>query len=125
MTQKMSNWRMLLVRELVVALGVLALVFLSFSHQTINVQASDKGFVLADGSMPVFCGSPPEDGSGQKAHRSCDACRIAAGIALPQTSTDCAERFVLVARADVVGIEFAAHVDFINQASRSRAPPFA
>lgn len=67
-------------REMIKALAVLALIFLSFAHQPITISLAtdgDSGWTLADLS---YCGAPPgEDGGG---HLPCHACRVG-GAALP------------------------------------------
>tara|TARA_R100000365_G_scaffold3492_2_gene11682 strand:+ start:356 stop:790 length:435 start_codon:yes stop_codon:yes gene_type:complete len=66
--------------EIIKALAVLAVVFLSFAHQPVAIATADDGlsYSLADLS---FCGGSPEgDGAG---HSPCHACR--AGVAdLPE-----------------------------------------
>lgn len=67
-------------REMIKALAVLALIFLSFAHQPVTIPLAtdgDSGWTLADLS---YCGAPPgEDGGG---HLPCHACRVG-GAALP------------------------------------------
>jgi hypothetical protein len=68
--------------DLVRALAVLALVFLSFSHQSIAVEPHDHG-VLSAAVGTSFCGDAPE---GDLGHAPCHACRIGNGAVLPPTS---------------------------------------
>lgn len=67
-------------KEVIKALAVLALIFLSFGHQPIDIAPTangDSGWTLADLS---YCGAPPGEDSG--GHLPCHACRVG-GAALP------------------------------------------
>lgn len=64
--------------DLVRAFAVLALVFLSFAHQSPGV-AADGHAVLSAAVTASYCGDAPTE---QKAHAPCHACRIGGG-ALP------------------------------------------
>lgn len=65
--------------ELVRALAVLALVFLSYGHQPVAV-ASTHHDTLTAAVTADFCGGVPADG---QTHAACHACRIGAGADLP------------------------------------------
>ena len=64
--------------ELVRALAVLALVFLSFGHQPAAAVAHDHD-VLTVAVTSSFCGDSPVDTT----HAPCHACRIGGGADLP------------------------------------------
>jgi len=64
--------------ELVRALAVLALVFLSFGHQPAAALAQDHD-VLTAAVSANWCGDAPADTS----HAPCHACRIGGGADLP------------------------------------------
>lgn len=115
----------MIVRELTVALGILALVFLSFGHQPVGLRAADGLYLLADGSVPVFCGSSPAGENGSRAGGGCDACRIVAGIALPEAPCNGAERFALATRVLGSYADVPVILRGLNRAIRPRAPPFA
>ena len=68
-----------IVRDLLKALAVLALVFLSYSHQPANATHLDHD-VLTAVVTADFCGDLTDDGG---AHAPCHACRIGAGADLP------------------------------------------
>lgn len=65
--------------DLVRALAVLALVFLSYAHQPVGTVAPEQD-VLTVAVTASFCGDLPDDG---KAHAPCHACRIGGGADLP------------------------------------------
>jgi hypothetical protein len=69
-------------REIAMAFGVIALIFLGFGHQPLRVDTPDQGTYLGAGPV-VFCGSGPA-GVPAADKKGCEACRIAAGIALPE-----------------------------------------
>lgn len=105
--------------EVIKALAVLALVFLSFAHQPVAVAHPDEGthWSVADLS---FCGSAPDgDGAG---HAPCHACRV--GIAdLPPAP--CVAEPAFVAFAEVgfdLGEELAVEQPGFSPAN-PRAPP--
>lgn len=119
-----NNWRKAFARELVMALSVLALVFLSFAHHPISAQSDDVNFRLTDGSVPVFCGSGPFGQSGSS-KSGCDACRITAGIALPDAPCAFGTR---IAPDVLVGATVYAEPVLpgrYNLSAPPRAPPFA
>lgn len=66
--------------DLVRALAVLALVFLSYAHQPVGAAQALEHDVLTAAVTASFCGDAPEDG---KAHAPCHACRIGGGADLP------------------------------------------
>jgi hypothetical protein len=65
--------------ELVRALAVLALVFLSYAHQPVNA-APHQHDTLTAAVTADFCGGVPAD---RQPHAPCHACRIGNGAALP------------------------------------------
>jgi hypothetical protein len=65
--------------ELIRALAVLALVFLSYGHQPV-AGASPHHNTLTAAVTTDFCGGVPADG---QTHAPCHACRIGAGADLP------------------------------------------
>ncbi|WMT88040.1 hypothetical protein NO932_05375 [Pelagibacterium sp. 26DY04] len=105
--------------EIVKALAVLALVFLSFAHQPVAVAQVDDGpqWAVADLS---FCGSGPDDGDA--GHAPCHACR--AGIAdLPPAPCVAEPAYVALGEA---GFELSDDLVVLQQAYSSanpRAPP--
>lgn len=114
----------MIVRELAAALGVLALVFLSFAHQPVGSSTTDGLYLLSDGSVPIFCGSGPAGENGSLGG-GCDACRIAAGIALPDVPCGGTERFALAAQVPGFYSDALVILRHLNRAVRPRAPPFA
>lgn len=77
-------------REIMAALGVLALIFLGFAHQPLASDPSGQT-AFADSLSVVFCGSGPAEAP-NAGKKGCEACRIAAGIALPAPPCARAER---------------------------------
>lgn len=69
-----------IVRDIARALVVLALVFLSYAHQPINVAHAASHDVLTVAVTADFCGDPSDHGS---PHAPCHACRIGGGADLP------------------------------------------
>ena len=65
--------------ELMRALCVLALLFLSLAHAPLTVPATGPGTLTAVVEAS-YCGDQPDDG---KAHAPCHACRIGGGADLP------------------------------------------
>lgn len=59
--------------EMIKALAVLALVFLSFAHQPVQLSASGDGSSLLAAIDLSFCGSEP--GDDHAGHSPCHACR--------------------------------------------------
>ncbi|GEM_PF-3615969 len=122
MKQTMSPFQAI-VRELAAALGVLALVFLSFSHQPID-PAPGQGFRLADGSIPVFCGSAP-DSERQGAGYKCEACRLSFGLNLPEAACSAGAVFQQAERVSTTEYDVIQPMGLINRVGHPRAPPFA
>ncbi len=79
------------------ALCVLALVFLSFGHQAMAFgpadQPSERKIVLADGTVPIFCGQSGPQGDPGK-HDPCPVYSIGAGFDLPAPPGDGVPAFV-------------------------------
>lgn len=114
----------MIVRELAAAFGVLALVFLSFAHQPVGPRTAGELYLLSDGSVPIFCGSGPAGENGSL-NGGCDACRIAAGIALPDAPCRGTERFALATQMPGFHSDTPVIQRRLNRAIRPRAPPFA
>jgi len=66
-------------RELLHALVVLALIFLSFAHAPLAAETTGQDTLTAALDMS-YCGDTPDD---PKAHAPCHACRIGGGADLP------------------------------------------
>ena len=115
------DWRWQVVREVLAALGVLALVLLSYGHQSNAVAAG--GYLLPDGSMASFCSGGPAPVEGSASHAPCEACRIADGATLPGAICGVAERFAVAGR--VGSLKIAASVSWprVGAPLGSRAPP--
>ena len=75
MRQETKLWSVI-GREIMLAAGVLALIFLSFGHQTSRAYALSAPLWLPDGSQASFCGTSPLGQGGAVVHAQCDACRI-------------------------------------------------
>lgn len=105
--------------EVIKALAVLALVFLSFAHQPVAVAQPDDGLHWSVADLS-YCGSAP-DGEGDR-HMPCHACRV--GIAdLPPVP--CVVEPAYVAFADTgfeLGDDFAVSQHGFSPAN-PRAPP--
>lgn len=79
------------------ALCTLALLFVSFAHQVparaaTAPEAFSAAYMLPDGTFPDLCLSGDvHDPDGKAALKpGCEACRLSAGVLLPQPSADCA-----------------------------------
>lgn len=112
-----------IILELTAALGVLALVFLSFAHQPIDPY-SGQVFRLADGSIPVFCGSAPGTGENNTEYK-CEACRLSFGLNLLDVACADSEIFQQVEQVLTTGYDIAHPLGLIDRTARPRAPPFA
>ena len=112
-----SITRRLMVRETLLALLVLAVVFLNFGHQNFAF-AGDGALVTAPG---LFCGDPlyPNDAG----HMPCHACRIGAGADLPPAP--CVAEPVSFTATPVVyaAIEVPVLAAAFRPAASPRAPP--
>ena len=107
-------------RELILAMGLLALVFLAFGHQPASAGAADPGFRFADGSVPVFCGDAPGEDAG--AHGPCHACRVSAAD-LPPPPCDAKAAFTGFAVIAYPPVEPAMAHRVPHLLKASRAPP--
>jgi hypothetical protein len=104
--------------EIVRALCVLALIFLSFGHAP-QVAADQASAVTAFGALSM-CGDLPGDALG---HAPCHACRIGAGADLPPPPETCA-RVALPVHSDFVALRLDVPVLNVSRHSgRPRAPP--
>lgn len=117
-----KNYYQAVFREYMVAIGVLALILLSFAHQPIG-RDDNQVFRFADGSIPVFCGSVPAQGQSSAQVEGCDACRISGGATIPDAPYASLQAFALVAK-----LVFAVSVNpalsrFISGNANPRAPP--
>lgn len=115
-------WRVL-TREVAMAVGVLALVFLSFAHKPLDQNDINRALLLADGSVPVFCGSAPLQEGKAASQGSCDACRITAGVALPEGLCLRGQVFAPTIRVGLgprIGFR---PLGLLGAAMRPRAPP--
>lgn len=81
--RKMANWAVAMR-----ALCVLALVLVAFAHRPLDLvpaQAIAAAQAFPDGTQPSLC--LPQDDDGHSRHAQhlapCDACRIAASVAMP------------------------------------------
>ena len=117
-----TKWISVVIRELVSATGVLALIFLAFSHQPIGGD-SEKLFRLADGSIPVFCGSGPLEEEGQDYSKGCEACRISSGIALPNVPCEQNQIIYISAGIAVFNYQLPDTSWNFNRSEFARAPP--
>lgn len=112
----MSLWRVKL-QEVVRALCVVALAFLSFGHAPLAA----GGEFVATPLASTFCGDPIDNPAGAKAN-PCQACRIGAGAVLPPAPLPAA--FI----ATTTFVRYLAPVSFgLPRTNRShgrpRAPP--
>jgi hypothetical protein len=106
--------------ELVRAFAVLALVFLSYAHQPVNVAHALDHDVLTVAVTADFCGDAPEDG---KAHAPCHACRIGGGADVPPPP--CGGIAAPIAAASVTSFGATVRSPIITEhgSSRPRGPP--
>jgi hypothetical protein len=102
--------------ELVRALAVLALVFLSFVHQPAAATGND-GFTAT--SVHEFCGSPHDEPAG---HAPCHACRADPAV-LPAPPATAEPAFWLVAAAPCRDARDAVVRVDLRSPANPRAPP--
>lgn len=107
--------------EVTKALVALALIFLSFAHQPVDVaQANGDAFSLSVADLS-FCGGGP-DGDGDGNHSPCHACR--AGIAdLPPAPCVAEPAYVGFITADFVARDDVVFDQTVYSSKNSRAPP--
>lgn len=121
MRQNKTIWQML-AREFGAAFGVLAIVFLAFAHQPVYANAPQGSIV--DGTFYVaadFCGGGPgDDGTGRAGDSGCEACRIAAGIALPSS---CDVALLSPAPSGHTPVIKSCEIRRNHYSSQARAPP--
>lgn len=123
MSGKVTNRWGIVARELVMAGFVLSLVFLSFAHKPLDQVEVSRVFLLADGSVPVFCGSAPANEGGSSAHNTCDACRVASGVALSGEACAPTQIFAPVLRVGLRAQSGFRPSGILDDAIRPRAPP--
>ena len=81
MFSRIGHCSLLVLREAVLALSVLALVFLSFAHQPAAINADRGGVAVYAVSALSFCG---DGAAGDKTgHSPCHACRVSVGEVPP------------------------------------------
>lgn len=106
-------------RETLLALLVLAVVFLNFGHQ--NFAFAGDGSIVTEAS--AFCGDPihPNDAG----HAPCHACRIGGGADLPPAPCAVEPAIFVTAAIVYARITTAAEVAPFRLAANPRAPPAA
>ena len=109
-----------IVRDIARALVVLALVFLSYAHQPINVAHALGDDVLTVAVTADFCGDASDDG---KAHAPCHACRIGGGADLPPLPCAGIEAPIAVASVTYFGATVRLPTVAAYGSARPRAPP--
>lgn len=122
MACRQTNLWQQVTRDVVTALGVLALVFLSFGHQPIAWARDSAVFVYANGDLASFCGGAPE--GGRASGKGCDACRLASGIGLPPAPCLPAARFAMAVRSVDLDVQGFVPDGVLNRVQDPRAPPF-
>lgn len=104
--------------ELVRALAVLALVFLSYAHAPLASTSAGPAW-----SALSFCGDPV-DGGDDRSHAPCHACRIGAGADLPPPCGP-----ILAIRSEATVDYVATPASFARRTARAafsaRGPPAA
>ncbi len=109
-------------REFMAAIGVMALILLSFAHQPIGRDDSQV-FRFADGSIPVFCGSAPVQDNSFDQGKGCEACRLSAGAVLPNTPCTGSQTFAVLANSVFTVLDSPTLRRFVSGNANPRAPP--
>ena len=105
--------------DMIKALTVLALVFLSFAHQPVAVAQPDDALAFSVADLS-YCGSSPDGDQG--GHAPCHACR--AGLAdLPLPPCVAEPAYAGFARAAFVIADDAPLAQYLFSVRNPRAPP--
>jgi hypothetical protein len=105
--------------DLIRALAVLALVFLSFGHQPAGATHLDHD-VLSAAVTASYCGDATDDGT---PHAPCHACRIDGGADLPPLPCAGIEAPIAVASVAYFGATVRSPIATEHGSSRPRGPP--
>lgn len=120
MNFSLENFYWAVFKEYIAAIGVLALILLSFAHHPIG---RDEVYRYADGSVAIFCGSVPVQGQSSAEGQGCDACRISSGAAIPDTPCAQPHQFTLETKV-VFTISIGLGLfQLVSGNSNPRAPP--
>ncbi len=117
-----GKWRQIGL-ELARAIAVLALVWLNFGHAPLSPAAGLA--LLPDGSLPIFCGQAPVGEDSGHGTDQCDACRLAAGLALPDAPIPSAQPADYIKLARVRPAILSPLGAPARIAARPRAPPLS
>lgn len=109
-----------ILRDIASALAVLALVFLSYAHQPLNVAHALDHDVLSASITADFCGEQPDGGKG---HAPCHACRIGGGADVPVPPCAGIEAPIAVASVTYFGATVRSPIVTAHGSSRPRGPP--
>ncbi len=109
-------------REFMAAIGVMALILLSFAHQP-NGRDDNQVFRFVDGSIPIFCGSAPVQDNSFDQGKGCEACRLSGGAVLPDTPCTEPQTFAVVTNLVFTVLGSPALRRFVSGNANPRAPP--
>lgn len=109
-----------IVRDIASALAVLALVFLSYAHQPINIAHALDHDILSASITADFCGEQTDEG---KAHAPCHACRIGGGADVPAPPCAGIAAPIAVASVTYYGATVRSPIVTTLGSSRPRGPP--
>ncbi len=109
--------------DLVAAICVLALMFLSFAYSPANASQISQYLYLTNSNAQVVCGNSPDETEHKTSWR-CEACRLASLIDIPSISNDCFAGSAFIFVKDLSIISLFVQFEAINKTSYARAPPF-
>jgi hypothetical protein len=109
-----------ILRDIASAFAVLALVFLSYVHQPINLEHALGHDVLTASLTADFCGEQTDEG---KAHAPCHACRIGGGADVPAPPCAGIAAPIAVASVTYYGATVRSPIITALGSSRPRGPP--
>ena len=108
--------------DLVAAICVLALVFLSFAYSPANASQTSQYLYLTNGNAQVVCGNSTGEAEHKVSWR-CEACRLASLIDMPSVSNDCFAGSAYIFVKDLCNVSLFVQFEAISKTSYARAPP--
>ncbi len=122
MGQRKTNWFTTALGEAGAALALFSFFFLTIAHQPYGA-GPYEAYRLADGTLPVICGSQSKGENTGEVAPFCDACRISFGVALPDAPCGVARRIFIDTKAPVLAELVLPAGDIIFGVRFARGPP--
>ncbi len=110
------------INELAAAIGVMALVFLSFTYSPVNAYGFENPSYLGNGDISVYCGQAPKNDGHYGLQ--CDSCRLSFSINLPNVADVLLKNSAFLALVELDRSSKFKIAQSTNRFSYARAPPF-